>query len=254
MVPEPTVVLVTGANQGIGRGIAEALLARPNYVVIAAVRNLDTTLKEIRPAEHSKLLLVKIENESSSDPAAAVQQIHAAGIANIDLVIANAGICPTSAYLRVEDIQMEQLRSLFEVNTFSFVSLFQAVRPLLKATADRKGESQAKLLVISSNAGQVVEMESLSQVMLASYGSSKVALNYLVRRVHFENQWLTAWVMNPGFVQTESGNATAKVFGMQEAPHTIDISVGGLLSKADSATRSNTSGKFFSFNGTEMLF
>lgn len=234
--------------------MTEKYLARPNHTVIAAVRKLDTTLKDVTPAEGSKLVLVKIENESASDPAAAVEQLKAAGITHLDVVIANAGICPVSAYKKFENTTMEEMRHLFDVNFFSFIPLFQAVHPLLKATADSKGEGQAKLLVVSSNAAQIVDMEKAAFVMLGPYGSTKAALNYVVRRVHFENPWLTAWVMNPGFVQSENGNSTAEYFGMKEAPHTIDESASGLISKVDSATRSETSGNFYQFDGTPMTY
>lgn len=247
-------LLTSCRKLGIGRGLAESFLSRPNHVVIAAVRNLDTTLKDYAPAEGSKLLVVKIENESASDPATAVQQIVDAGVEHLDLVIANAGITPISAYRRIEGIDLAQLRQMFEVNTFSFVSLFQAVCPLLKAAADKDGNGKARLLAISSNAGQIIEMEPVSQIPMGSYGMTKCALNYLVRRTHFENPWLTAWIMNPGFVQTDNGKATAEFFGMPEAPHTLDQSVTGLLSKIDGATRSQTSGKFFGFDGAEMTF
>lgn len=151
-------------------------------------------------------------------------------------------------------MSLEKLRSLFEINTLSYVSLFQATRPLLKAAADQKGEGIPKLLAIGSNAGSIVDMESNIPAKVGSYGVSKSALNYLVRRTHFENPWLTAWVMNPGFVQTDNGNATAQVFGMPKAPHTLEQSVAGLLGHLDSATKAGTSGKFLNFDGTELAF
>lgn len=221
--------------------------------MIAAVRKLETTLTSFKPAQGSKLLVVKIENESSTDPAAAVKQIKEAGISSLDIVIANAGITPTAAYLKVEDVDLELLRHVFEVNTFSYIPLFRTMRPLLKAAADEEG-GQAKLLALSSGASSMTDMELMSQVPAAIYGSSKAALNFLVRRTHFDDPWLTAWVMNPGFVQTDNGNATAKVFGMPEAPHTLEQSVNGLLSKIDSATRADTSGKFYDLDGAEVKF
>ncbi|ROW06242.1 hypothetical protein VPNG_08065 [Cytospora leucostoma] len=248
MSTNQTKVLITG----IGRGLAEAFLSRPNHIVVAAVRNLDTTLKAYKPAEGSKLILVKIENTSASDPAEAIQQIRAAGVNSLDIVIANAGINPTDALVHVEDIDIQQLRNLFEVNTISYVTLFQAARPLLKSAAESKGEGTPKLLAISSNASTIIGMEPTLPFKVGPYGASKSALNYLVRRTHFENPWLTAWVVNPGFVQTDNGDATAKAFGIPQAPNTLEESVTSLLSQLDGATRSETSGKFFNFDGTDL--
>ncbi|ROW09886.1 hypothetical protein VPNG_06274 [Cytospora leucostoma] len=255
-----TTVLITGANRGIGRGLAEAYLSRSNHTVIAAVRNIETaTLKDLKVAEGSKLLLVKIENTSDRDPAAAVQKIREAGVTALDVVVANAGLaCPVSSLARLEDLTTEQLREMFEANTFSFIPLFHAIRPLLKARADAGGESQVekgpRLLVISSTGGQIVDMEKHASLLLSSYGASKAALNYLVRRAHFENPWLTAWLMDPGFVQTDSGNALAELFGMDAAPQTVEQTAAGLLSKIDTATRSETSGGFYGIDGNPLHF
>lgn len=221
--------------------------------MVAAVRNPETTtLKGYQAAEGTNLVLVKIENTSATDPAAAVEQIKAAGIASLDIVVANAGVSPLDALRKVEDMSLDQIRNLFEVNTLSYVTLFQAVRPLLKAAAD--GGVSAKLLALTSNASQIVDMEPSIPVMVGSYGLSKAALNFLVRRTHFENPWLSAWVMNPGFVQTDNGSAMAHAFGMPEAPHTLEQSVEGLLGAIDGATKDKTSGKFFNFDGSEMSY
>ncbi|EQL01321.1 Nor-1 [Ophiocordyceps sinensis CO18] len=245
MSHQQTTVLITGANRG----------DRRNHTVIAAVRNVDgTTLREYKPAEGSKLIVVKIENTSRSDAADAVEQVIKEGITSLDIVIANAGINPLDALLEVKDMDVEQLHHLFDVNTFSFVSLFKAVHPLLKATADSQGRGAPKLVAISSYTGQIVDMEATIPARVGSYGVSKLGLNYLVRRAHFENPWLTAWVNDPGFAQTDNGNATARLFGMPEAPVTLEQSVVGLQARIDAATRSGTSGRFYNFDGAEFTF
>lgn len=124
-----------------------------------------------------------------------VIEVHPRHNTALDVVIAVAGINPSSAFADVKDMDINALRDIFDVNTFAFVRLFNAVYPLLKASA-----SPPKLLAISSNASQIVEMEPTIPVKVGVYGASKAALNYLVRRAHFENPWLTVWVMNPGFV------------------------------------------------------
>lgn len=151
-------------------------------------------------------------------------------------------------------MEVDQLHHIFDVNTFSFVTLFKAVYPLLKATVDNKGEGAAKLVAISSYTARIVDMEANIPAKVGSYGASKMALNYLVRRVHFENPWLTAWVNDPGFAQSDNGNATARLFGLAEAPVTIEQSVAGLQARIDGATRSATSGRFYNFDGSEFTF
>lgn len=213
------------------------------------------TLREYEPAEWSKLFLVKIKNSSPSHPAEAVEQLQSAEIESLNLVIAIAGNNPTDALFNVEDMDIEKLRHILKVNTLSYVRLFQATRPLLEAAADRQGDSTLpKFLAISSNAGSTVDMRPNVPARLGSYGVSKRALTYLVRRTHHENLWLTAWVTHPNFAQTDNSVALAKFFNLSQAPDTLGESVEGLVGRIDGATSARTSGKFFNIDDTALAF
>ena len=60
-----TVVLITGANRGIGKGLLEIYLLKPNHLVIAANRDLEyptsKALAKLPTADGTSLLLVKID-------------------------------------------------------------------------------------------------------------------------------------------------------------------------------------------------
>ncbi|KAK2043965.1 norsolorinic acid reductase-like protein [Colletotrichum somersetense] len=135
-----TVVLVTGVNKGIGRGLIEQYLSRPNYTVIGSVRDSKAPaaqeLKSLPTAEGSKLVLVSIESMSPTDLQQAVKDIEAAGIDHLDVVIANAGYSPTPAPPDVVDIQ--DLIDSLQINTVASVRLFQAVKPLLEKSSSPK--------------------------------------------------------------------------------------------------------------------
>jgi NAD(P)-dependent dehydrogenase (short-subunit alcohol dehydrogenase family) len=64
-----------------------------------------------------------------------------------------------------------------------------------------------------------------------AYGASKAAVNYIVRKIHFENPGLIAFPISPGWVQTDMGNHGATSHGMEKAPITIDQSIAGMLDK-----------------------
>lgn len=243
------------SNTGIGYALAQAYLSRPNTTVIGCLRDLEAaSLRMVEPAQGSKLILVKIEATSVEDYTEAIGQITAAGITELDVVIAVAGTNPASAFAEVKDMDVKNLRDIFDVNTFSFVSLFKATYPLLKASAERDSSRPPKLMAISSNASQIMDMEPTIPVKVGVYGASKAALNYLVRRVHFENPWLLSWVMNPGFVQTDTGNTHARLWGMEKAPHALEDIIPGLVQKVDEATRAETSGNFYNFDGTPLNY
>jgi len=103
---------------------------------------------------------------------------------------------------------------------------------------------------ITTGLASLGDMASLP-VQSTAYGMSKAALNYAVRKIHFENEWLVAFVLSPGWVRTEMGNKGAEANGMERAPVTVDDSVKGMLVKIDNATREKTSGTFQSFDKTE---
>lgn len=146
------------------------------------------------PASGSRLVLVKIDSKSDKDAAEAVKAVQAAGIKALDLVIANAGIAPPMA--KLDSAPLQDVREAFEVNTVAPLALFQAVAPLLQAAA------APKFLVVSTAVSSIQTLEAHSVVPLGAYGASKVAVNYLVRRIAFENRWLNAFVMHPGCVMS----------------------------------------------------
>ena len=83
----------------------------------------------------------------------------------------------------------------------------------------------------------------------AAYAPSKAALNWYGVRINAEDDWLTTFILDPGFVQTESGNAAAKIFGMEEAPLTVDQSVDGMINVIKTATKETVGGRLVLYTG-----
>lgn len=130
-----THVLITGANRGIGKGILERYLARPNHTVIAAIGDpshpTSTALQELPKGEGSRLLVVKVDPLVYDDAAAAATELQTDhSIDHLDIVVANAGLA--NAPSTVTDIDNFDLRAHLDVNLYGFVALYQAVRDLLK--------------------------------------------------------------------------------------------------------------------------
>lgn len=145
----PTVVLITGASRGLGKGLLEHYLVRPNYTVIAANRNPDDeksrALAKLPKGDGSSLIVVKIDSTVKSDAAEAVKTLQASGVEHIDLVIANAAIC--DIFPKVADLSTEDLHRHIVVNNYAVIWLFQAVIPLLK------NASRPKFVGIGSTGG-----------------------------------------------------------------------------------------------------
>jgi norsolorinic acid ketoreductase len=237
------VYVITGANRGIGKGLLSTYIARPNTTVIAAVRDVAKSTKDLSSVvvgKDSKLIIVKIDSTIDIDPAAAVKELETKhSITKVDVLISNAGLMGLIAPTLQTPAQV--VRDQFEVNTIGPLNLIQAFFPLLERS------NAPKFLVLTSSIGSIGEMESLP-VPFFGYGLSKAAANYLVRKLHFENPKLTSMAFNPGWVQTEMGNGAATGVGMEQAPVTIEDSVKALVGLFDDASREK-SGTFTASSG-----
>ena len=147
----PAIVLITGANRGIGKGLLELYLAKPNHIVIAANRNpnhqTSKSLLELPKAEGTTLHVIKIDATVSTDPANAVKHLVSLGIDHLDVVIANAGIAYT--WPKVSDVKVEDLQKHTIPNTYGIIWLYQATLPLLK---NLKKSKSPKWVSIGSSA------------------------------------------------------------------------------------------------------
>ncbi|KAL4876923.1 NAD(P)-binding protein [Aspergillus karnatakaensis] len=235
-----TIYLITGANRGIGRALAESFLARPNITVIAAVRDpaieSSKSLQSISKGAESRVITVKIDSAILSDAAAAVETLkNDHSITHIDVVIANAGICENPQpflAVRFEDIQRH-----IDVNTFAPIALFKATYPLLK-------QSEKPIFVgVGSQMGTIGGMEQRPWSNSA-YALSKTMLNYVVRKLHFEHEDIVSFVADPGFPRTDMGNASANLIGLEKAPQAVEESVNGVIKAIDGATRESVGGQF----------
>lgn len=88
----------------------------------------------------------------------------------------------------------------------------------------------------------------------AAYGPSKTLLPWYALRITAEDEWLTTFVLDPGFVQTDTGNSAARTFGMEEAPTTIDESTDGMHNVVATATREKFGGKVVLHNGEVQIY
>ena len=67
-----------------------------------------------------------------------------------------------------------------------------------------------------------------------------------------EKNWERAKSPYRSFIQTDVRNAGARLLGMEQAPMSIDESVGGLVKLIDNATREETPGHFLMAEGGEL--
>ncbi|KAF2470840.1 NAD(P)-binding protein [Lindgomyces ingoldianus] len=233
--------LITGASrEGLGRALVEALLSRPENTVIAGVRDLRSakslSLTDLPCADSSRLIVVKIDSASDTDAADAARTLSTRyGIDKIDVVVANAG--SGNVYGDLSAVNPGEVKDLIDVNGVGPLRLFQAVRGFLE-----KSEA-GKFVLIGTPIASIGAMEKAPWPMFA-YGASKVVAHYLTRKIHWESQTLTAFVVDPGFMQTDMGNAGARYFGYDEAFVPVENSCQFILRQIEEATRETLGGRF----------
>lgn len=157
---ENAVVLVTGANRGIGLAFCRALLARGARKVYAGARDpASVTLPGVQA--------LRLDVTAPADVEAAARQA-----SDVTLVINNAGIAQPGGFLASDSEGVA--RRLFETNFFAVLRMSQAFAPVLQANG---GGGLVNVLSIASwvNGGQ-----------LAAYSASKAAAWSLTNALRHE--------------------------------------------------------------------
>ena len=157
---QDAVVLVTGANRGIGLAFCRALLARGARKVYAGARDpASVTL----PGVHA----LRLDVNQPADVQAAAQQA-----ADVTLLINNAGIAQPGGFMLADS--EDTARRLFETNFFAMLRMSQAFAPVLKVNG---GGGLLNVLSVASwvNGGQ-----------LAAYSASKAAAWSLTNSLRHE--------------------------------------------------------------------
>ena len=159
---ENAVVLVTGANRGIGQAFARELqlLARGARKVYAGARDPATVAL-------SGVQALRLDVNKPDDVAAA-----AALAADVTLVINNAGIAQPGGFLAADSEELA--RRIFETNFFAVLRMSKAFAPVLKANG---GGALLNVLSVASwvNGGE-----------LAAYSASKSAAWSLTNALRHE--------------------------------------------------------------------
>lgn len=195
------VAVVTGANRGIGREVAEELARRGLHVVVCARRleAAEAVVAGIRAAGGSARA-ANLDVSKADDAAALAAQIDA-GPGRWDVLVNNAGVIPDGegrATLATADPAEVALG--FDVNALGALRLIQQAVPRMEAGG------YGRIVNVSTGMAGLAEMGGGH----VGYRLSKVALNGLTRVAHAETpDFIKVNAVCPGWVRTDMGGPGA---------------------------------------------
>lgn len=187
------VIVVTGANRGIGLATAHELRKR-GAKVVAGVRHPD------KMPSISGVSVLELDVADDASRRAFVDRA-ASEHGRIDGLINNAGIL-LDAETPVLELTEDVLRRVFDVNLIGAIRLCQLVAPGMLS------RRYGRVVNISSGLGQIADMGS----GYPSYRMAKLALNGFTRILAAElgpDSPVKVNSLDPGWVRTDMGGAEA---------------------------------------------
>ncbi|KPW52721.1 hypothetical protein ALO95_200067 [Pseudomonas syringae pv. antirrhini] len=187
------IILITGANRGIGRELAKQL-AKDGDTVLLGARNFEGSIQaaaEIGSNAHA--VHIDVSNQASVD--AAAKRIEA-DFGRLDVLVNNVGGVFDYAQ-KASTADLAVVQHALEINLFSAVRVTQAMLPLLRKAQD------ARIVNVSSEKGSIASMTA----GVPAYGTSKAALNAYTRNLASElaDQGVTVNAACPGWTATDLG-------------------------------------------------
>ncbi|HSW06962.1 SDR family NAD(P)-dependent oxidoreductase [Aquabacterium sp.] len=198
------VVAITGAGQGIGRGLAQAFAAQGARLVLSDIDGpaAEATAAALRAADAEAMALrvdVRNADEAAAQVATAVRHF-----GRLDVMLCNAGIMQLKPLLELDAADWDRMLG---VNvTGSFLTLQAAARQMLSQSPLAEGRPRGKVIQIASIAGRPGAAAIAS--VIAPYRASKAAVISLTQSAAITlAPHITVNAICPGLVDTDMWRA-----------------------------------------------
>jgi NAD(P)-dependent dehydrogenase (short-subunit alcohol dehydrogenase family) len=118
--------LVTGSSRGIGRALAEAVLAK-GHELVATARDPRTLTRLVeRYGERVRATALDVTDEKA---ATAAVELAVRAFGRLDVLVNNAGYGDLAS---IEDTSLEQFREQIETNLFGVINVTKAALPIMR--------------------------------------------------------------------------------------------------------------------------
>ncbi|KAF8307783.1 NAD(P)-binding protein [Clavulina sp. PMI_390] len=236
------VIVITGANRGLGLEWVKQLSVDPKSFIIATARKPEEAT-ELKKYAGDKLAIVKLDTADIDSFPAFTKEVEALSGGKVDVLINNAGVMIGSGAQMMTGISKstpQEWIDQYQVNTVGPVFLVINLLPLIEKSTEKK------VFNIASMLGDIKFHEAQSYLHYSSYASSKIALTMATLKFQheFHDKGITFISLSPGWVQTD----IAGPGGNSMAPLVPEQSISRMLKFVNSVTP-DQSGKFFSLDG-----
>jgi len=226
------VVLITGANRGLGLEFARQYQA-DGWRIFAACRDPNSASELQQLAKHGsgKLTVLPMDVTDAASVRKAAAQLEDVAL---DLVINNAGIIGVSGQ-RAGNVDYASWARVLDVNTMGPLRV-------LEAFIEHIARSERRLVVtITSGMGSIGDNTTGGSI---AYRASKAAANMVMRSaaIDLAPRRIICVVVNPGWVKTDMGGPGATLTPLE--------SVTALRRLIETLGPGN-SGKFYHYDGSE---
>lgn len=213
-------VLITGCSTGIGRAIAQALLAS-GHTVWATARRPETLADLAEQGAHVTALDVTDE-QSMAAAVARVEATHG----SVGTLVNNAGF---GEYGAVEEVDLDKVRAMFDTNVFGLARMCQLVLPGMRR----------------AGSGRIVNISSMGGRMTFPLGGYYHATKYAVEalsdalRVEVRPFGVQVVVVEPGITRSgfeETISASDALTAHDDSPY---AAMRASIAKGNSAAYDN---------------
>ncbi len=214
------VVLITGANKGLGKEIGRQL-GGLGYTVVLTARDEKAGGKAAAElvAAGCDAHTVRLDVTSPDDIASLASYLETT-FGKLDVLVNNAGIAlegdgkPTDA---------DKIRQTLDVNLIAPYVITEALVPLLSRSDDARVINQSSML---GSLGTAESMwEQVAGSMTVGYSTSKAGLNMLtlIQSKMLASKGIAVAAAHPGWVKTDLGTQTAPMEVDEGASTVVDL-------------------------------
>ncbi|MGK0236967.1 MAG: NAD(P)-dependent dehydrogenase (short-subunit alcohol dehydrogenase family) [Candidatus Pelagisphaera sp.] len=210
------IVLITGANRGIGLEFARQYAQEGVGVIATCRRREEAKELSLLAEEFSNLSIEQLDLNSDEDLQALCLMLEKNDV-RLDILISNAGVLLNEKF---GEWTRQKFADTFDVNVTGAAMLAQSTLPFLSPAG--------KIVHLSSKLGSL-ELGGEGMMDADSYSMSKAALNMLITRLAstFKESSKCVVSISPGWVATDMGGASATL-SVEESVSSMRRTIGAL--------------------------